>query len=40
MPDAASLADRWKNARAGGATLIDKTLPPPTDTEETEDRDA
>jgi glutamate-ammonia-ligase adenylyltransferase len=40
MPDAASLATALKNARAGAATLIDKTLPPPTDTDETEDRDA
>jgi glutamate-ammonia-ligase adenylyltransferase len=40
MPDAASLADALAQARQEAQELIDKTLPPPTDTEETEDADA
>jgi glutamate-ammonia-ligase adenylyltransferase len=39
-PDANSLASALENARAEALTLIDKSLPPPTDTQDTEDRDA
>jgi hypothetical protein len=40
LPDAATLASRSKTPVPRPLTLIDKSLPPPTDTEDTEDRDA
>jgi glutamate-ammonia-ligase adenylyltransferase len=40
MPDAATLAAALDTARAETAARVDKSLPPPTDTEQQEDRDA
>jgi glutamate-ammonia-ligase adenylyltransferase len=40
LPDAAALAEALDAARAEAVGLVDKTLPPPTDTDDKEERDA